>query len=251
MRIGLSGYGRMGEQIREEALRRGHEVPVIIDPLSADEKVTRRDPSGISGLVDAVIEFSVPDAALANTKACLEQGIPVVLGTTGWYDQMGELEDALKDSSAACIWSGNFSLGVNLFFRIVRAAGRIMNRFDHYDCLLHEYHHRGKADSPSGTAEMLGGILLEELDRKTSVNREALHRKIADEELHLSSSRGGSIPGTHRVMFDSEVDSVVLEHSARSRAGFAQGAVLAAEWIPGKTGLFSIDDMMKNIIEGE
>ncbi len=251
MRIGISGYGRMGELIKSKAESAGHEIPVIIDPVSTSEAVTHRELSDDVSGIDVIIDFSVPSSAVQNIAAFARAGIPSVIGTTGWYDRLEEVERIVRESNAACIWSGNFSLGVNLFFRIAEAAGKLMDRFSQYDCMVHEYHHKNKADSPSGTAEMLGTILLKQLSSKRSIVTDALDRRIADDELHVSSTRGGSIPGTHRVTFDSDVDTVVLEHTARSRAGFAEGAVLAAEWIAGRTGLFHIDDMMKNIIEGD
>ncbi len=251
MRIGISGYGRMGELIREKALAKGHTVPVVIDPVSQSDTVTHRSAREDLGAVDVIIDFSIPKAVVENVAACAEKGIPVVVGTTGWYESMEDVRKFAEAAGIGCIWSGNFSLGVNLFFHMVRAAGRVMNRFSQYDCMVHEYHHKKKADSPSGTADMIGRILLEELDRKSSVTSDSLDRAIREDELHVSSTRGGSIPGIHRVTFDSDVDTISLEHSARTRSGFAEGAVLAAEWIVGKSDFYTIDDMMKTIIEGE
>ncbi len=175
----------------------------------------------------------------------------MVIGTTGWYDRMDQVAAIVKKTGIGLIWSGNFSLGVNLFFQLVKTAGRVMNRFPQYDAMVHEYHHRRKADSPSGTAQMIGEILLDVLESKSSPVTGSPDRRIEDYEMHISSTRGGSIPGTHRVIFDSDVDTIVLEHCARNRGGFAEGAVLAAEWINGRKGFYNIDDMMLSMIGGE
>ncbi len=251
MRIGLSGYGTMGKLIRQQALAAGHEVPVVIDPLRDAPEVTHKKKPEQFPEVDVIIDFSVHGQVVDNLTWYARKGISVVVGTTGWYARMDEVKAVFGEANSGCIWSGNFSLGVNLFMRMAEAAGSIMNQFPQYDSMIHEYFHKNKTDSPSGTAEMLGNILLSVLDRKSEAVTERLDRKIADHELHISSTRGGSIPGTHRVTFDSDVDTIVLEHTARNRSGFAEGAVLAAEWIVGKKGLYTIDDMMKNIIEGE
>ena len=251
MRLGLFGYGTMGRLIRETALAKGHEVTLIIDPSSDAPEVTGGTWPVQAPSVDVMIDFSVPQEVVSHLLMSSEAQIPLVIGTTGWYDQMDEVKKICDSASAGCIWSGNFALGVHLFFRIVEAAGEVMDRFSQYDCMIHEYFHKKKADSPSGTAHMLGTLLLRQLERKTTMVTESLNRSIAPEELHVTSTRGGSIPGTHRVTFDSDVDTISLEHSARTRSGFAEGAVLAAEWIAGKTRFYTIDDMMKTIIEGE
>ena len=154
----------------------------------------------------------------------------------------------VEESDTGLIWSGNFSIGVNIFFMAVRYMSRIMDKFDHYDAFVHEYHHNQKADSPSGTALMLGNIMLDELKRKSVLITDALARKIEPQELHVSSTRAGHIIGTHSVGFDCEADSIELTHRAKGREGFALGALVAAEWIKNKQGFYHIDDMMKEII---
>lgn len=201
--------------------------------------------------LDVIIDFTEPQVVVENIERYGRLGLAAVIGTTGWYDRFDRVDAVVEKSGIGLIWSGNFSLGVNLFFYLVKHAGKIMNRFPRYDALVHEYHHRRKADSPSGTAQMLGDILIKYLDRKSQTVTAGLDRRIEENELHISSTRGGSIPGTHRVVFDSDEDTIILEHSARSRAGFAEGAVLAAEWIRGRKGLYSIDDMMHSLIGGE
>ncbi len=173
----------------------------------------------------------------------------MVVGTTGWYDRMEEVRELVERGGIGFIWAGNFSIGVNVFFNVVRTAASIFNRFDRYDPFIHEYHHREKMDSPSGTAVMTGSILLEEIERKERVVTETLRRRIAPEELHISSTRGGSVFGTHTVTFDSDVDTVEIKHTAKGRMGFATGAVTAAEWIVGRKGFFGIEEMMDEIIK--
>ncbi len=250
MRIGISGYGQMGRIIRQKALAKGFEVPEVIDPHGAAAEVTAREIASISGPLDVIIDFTHPQAVVDNIERCGQLKLPAVIGTTGWYDQMDRVAAIVEKTDIGLIWSGNFSLGVNLLFQLVETASLIMNRFPQYDAAVHEYHHRHKADSPSGTAQMLGEIIIEKLDRKKAVVHELKGRRIEEHELHLSSTRGGSIPGTHQVIFDSDVDDIILEHRARSREGFAEGALVAAQWICGRKGLFSINEMMKSVIGG-
>ncbi len=250
MRIGIAGYGRMGSIIRETALQAGHEVPVIIDPTAVAPEITGRALTAATPAVDVIIDFTTPPAVEENIERYCACKVNAVIGTTGWYDRIEAVSARVEKAGTGLIWSGNFSPGVNIFFALVKEAGRIINRFPRYDAFIHEDHHRGKADSPSGTARMLGDLLLDSLDRKGTLVTETLQRHIEDHELHISSTRGGAVPGEHRVVFDSAEDTIILEHRARNRRGFAEGAVLAAEWIRGKRGFFHIDDMMKSMIGG-
>ncbi|MBL7006718.1 MAG: 4-hydroxy-tetrahydrodipicolinate reductase [Spirochaetia bacterium] len=249
MNIAINGYGRMGRLIRKCALERGHAVTSVIDPNVDLPEVTSRVLSDQSiGDADLVIDFSIPSSALNNIEIISRAGVNAVIGTTGWYEAAGAAEKIVVEAGTGLLWSGNFSLGVNILFHLIRTAGKIMNYFPEYDAMIHEFHHSGKVDSPSGTAEMLSSILIEEIERKGEIVTDSLSRKIAPGELHVSSTRGGSIPGTHTILFDSEDDTIEITHRARNRNGFALGAVKAAEWMQGKTGFFSIDDMMKTII---
>ncbi len=251
MKIAISGYGRMGKLIREKALEAGYDVVAVIDPVSADRIVTAREISRESlQSADVVIDFTIPQVLVKNIREYTACGISVVIGTTGWYDRMDEVSQIVGDK-IGCIWSGNFSVGVHLFFHMIQKAAGLMNAFPAYDCMVHEFHHNKKADSPSGTAAMIGDILIEGLDAKSKVVPQMLDRPIEADELHVSSTRGGSIPGTHTVIFDSPVDSIELTHRARNREGFASGAVEAAKWIGGKRGFFSIDDMLQSMLGGE
>ena len=249
MNIAINGYGRMGKLIRSCALERGHSVTAVIDPFVDLPEVTSRELSIESiGSAELVIDFTIPSSALKNIEIIAQAGANSVIGTTGWYESADIAKKLVSDAGTGLLWSGNFSLGVNVLFHLVRAAGKIMNRIPEYDSMIHEYHHSGKADSPSGTAVMLSSIMLEEIERKREIVTDSLSRKILPEELHVSSTRGGSIPGTHTILFDGEEDTIEITHRARNRNGFALGAVKAAEWMLGKTGFYSIDDMMKSIL---
>ena len=247
MNIVISGYGRMGRIIEKTALGRGHSIIATIDPIASDAS-NKSLSKGLLNDVDVVIDFSVPETAINNAEIVCSANKKIVMGTTGWYSEMDKMKASTNKNESAIIWSGNFSLGVNIFFSILNKTTQIMNSFTEYDPFIHEIHHNQKADSPSGTAAMLGDILLKNIDRKTSIVSEELKRRINPEELHISSTRGGSVPGTHTVYFDSPVDTIELKHTARGREGFAAGAVTAAEWIENKTGFFNINDMMKDII---
>jgi 4-hydroxy-tetrahydrodipicolinate reductase len=250
MRIGIAGYGRMGRLIRELALASGHQVPVVIDPRSTADEVTGRVLTSKSLPLDVIIDFTEPAVVVDNIYCYAEMKVPSVIGTTGWYSSMDQVAAVVEKNETGLIWSGNFSLGVNLFCFLVREAGRIMNRFPQYDPMVHEYHHRHKVDSPSGTAQMIGEILVSTLERKKELVNNLPERSLNEHELNISSTRGGSIPGTHLVLFDSEADTISLKHSARNRSGFAEGALVAAEWIRDKKGLFDINDLMDSITGG-
>ncbi len=249
MKIAISGYGRMGHLIEQVAGKHGFDVSSTIDPVVSDARFKQINRNSLKN-VDVVIDFSTPGTAVENIRKAAAEGKNIVMGTTGWYTEKETVRKIVEDSGIGLIWSGNFSTGVNLFFRIVRSAAALFNNFDAYDPFIHEYHHNKKADSPSGTASMLGDIILDEIDRKKTAVTELLKRRIEPEELHISSTRGGSIPGTHTVTFDSDTDTIELKHTARGREGFAEGAVAAAAWIEHKKGFFDINDMMKDIIKG-
>jgi 4-hydroxy-tetrahydrodipicolinate reductase len=237
----------MGKLIHEVCKREGIDVVSIIDPKALGATHLRIDTTSMEG-VDVCIDFSSPDMVMSNLREIAKLRKSMVIGTTGWYDKEEEAKQIAKEEGIGVIWSGNFSLGMNIYFRILRDASRIMNKFSEYDVYGHETHHRMKADSPSGTASMICGIITDEIDRKSTVVYDRPAGKIAPNELHFASVRGGSVPGTHTVSFDSPFDTIELRHTARSREGFAEGAVQAARWIYGKQGFFGIDDMMESII---
>ncbi len=246
MKIALIGYGRMGRLIHEVCNQRGHSV-VTIDSQNAEAEYSRLCSEALDG-VDVCIDFTAPSAVSANVRFLAEQGKNIVMGTTGWYDRMDEISAIVAQHNIGFLYGSNFSIGVNLFFRIVRHAAALVNRFDAYDACGLEFHHRKKADSPSGTAHTLAGILLNELSRKERAVFDIVDRPIEAGELHFASVRCGSIPGTHEVVFDSEADTISLRHTVRNRQGLAFGAVMAAEWLLGKEGFFTLDDLMKELL---
>lgn len=242
MNIALIGYGKMGHEIARVA-EGVHTISLIVDPgnapaLSGAQHFKTIAEADFNG-VDVAIEFSHPSAVLQNIDGLLERKIPIIVGTTGWVEHLGDVEKKVKAHQGTLLWASNFSIGVHLFWKMVERGAELMNKFPEYDVFGHEFHHNQKADSPSGTAKTTADILVKKLDRKT--------------ELVFSSTRGGSIPGTHSVYFDSPADTIEITHTARNRSGFAMGAVKSAEWLvtqhrEGKRGLFSIDDYLKSIM---
>ena len=245
--IALIGYGKMGQLVQRFAIEKGHTITAIVDPYGGENCHKEITAEALSG-ADVCIDFSHPQSVVANIEQIAALGKNMVIGTTGWYKQMEDVKQMVAQNQVGLIWSGNFSIGVNALFRIVGYAAQVFKNLPDYDVLGHEFHHKGKADSPSGTATMLGNILLENLDRKGRLAVDKLERKIEPDEIHFSSTRGGSIPGTHLVMFDSPVDTIEIRHTARNREGFAAGALMAAEFIQGKTGFYTIDDLMDDVI---
>jgi 4-hydroxy-tetrahydrodipicolinate reductase len=232
----------MGHEIESVALARKHRVSRTFDiDTPFDQAASHRD-------LDVVIDFSVPEAVVDNIAAAARSRIPIVVGTTGWNTRIDEVKRMIAASNTAVIYAANFSLGMHLFFRIVRSAAELMDGFADYDAFIHEIHHRGKIDSPSGTALHLGEILLAAIGRKDSIEIGRSDGIIAEAALHITSTRAGVVPGTHLVGFDSPADSIELKHIARNRTGFALGAVSAAEWLVGKTGFYSVADLIDDLI---
>lgn len=249
MNIAIIGYGKMGKEIEAAAKLRNINVASIIDPESKDAMFKEITAESLEG-ADVAIDFTHPSAAVENIKKACMLKKNIVVGTTGWYERMDEVEAAVRKSGNGLIWSGNFSVGVNIFFRIAANAAKIIDKFDSYDVMVHEFHHKEKADSPSGTAAMIGKILTDNIARKNRIVTEELKRKIRPDEIHVSSTRGGHMPGTHIIDFDSFADTIELRHTVRSRQGLAIGALMAAEWLEGRKGFFTIDDFMKTVIGG-
>lgn len=231
MNIALFGYGRMGKAIEQIALERGHKITYKRD---------KDHEEGQLSAIDVAINFSVPNAALDNILEAFDHGIPVVCGTTGWLDQLEDVHQACQEKESAFLYASNFSIGVNLFFQLNQQLAKLMkNHHDHYSTHLEETHHIHKLDAPSGTAISLAeGI----------INHDPTFKKwsMVDEKgaLKISSYREGEVPGTHRITYHSSIDEIHIEHKANSRAGFALGAVIAAEWLKGKKGLYSMQDVL-------
>jgi len=258
MRVAIVGYGRMGHEIEAVLRARGHEIAAIVDPaVSGDEiAATGRDPAIradevsrelLSGC-DVAIEFSLADAVAAHVDEYARAGVACVLGTTGWLDRLPEVRRTVEASSAALVYGSNFSIGAHVFFRVAAGAGSLVKDLEEYDLLIHEMHHRGKQDSPSGTALTLAEAVLAEVPRKKRIETARLDRAPEPDELHVSSSRGGAIPGTHTLYLDSAADTIEVRHQARNRGGFAIGAVRAAEWIAGRTGIFTVDQFIDDLL---
>ncbi|MFP4330985.1 MAG: 4-hydroxy-tetrahydrodipicolinate reductase [Alkalispirochaetaceae bacterium] len=247
MKIILVGYGRMGHELAAALGRRGHELLASVDPASRE--ATHRDLSSAPlAEADGVIEFSLAEAVAANAAVYLEARLPAVVGTTGWEADLPRVVEMFENAEVGYMVGANFSIGANLFMRLAEEAARLINGIDDYDPMLLEYHHAGKADSPSGTALRTAEAVLAALDRKSSIQTEALHRQITPEELHVASVRGGAIPGTHTLTLDSAADTVEITHRARGRAGFADGAVRALEWLRGHKGYYTVDDFLTHLM---
>ncbi len=247
MRIGIIGYGKMGKEIEKAAKRKGFEVTSTIDPNNEEAKFAHINEESLKD-VDVCIDFTHPSVLIKNMELYCKLKKNVVIGTTGWYDQMDEVREMVEKAGIGCIWSGNFSIGVNMYFKIIEEAAKIVNKIHEYDIMGVEYHHNKKADSPSGTMKMIGDIIVNNVYRKEKAVYEMLDRPIRNEEVHLASVRGGSIPGVHEIVIDSPADTITITHTARTREGFATGAIMAAEFVYQKEGFFSINDLMKNIV---
>ncbi|MDP2750364.1 MAG: 4-hydroxy-tetrahydrodipicolinate reductase [Nanoarchaeota archaeon] len=246
MKIALIGYGKMGKEIQKIAVAQGMEVVSTIDPLAPDAMYKEIDAASLEG-VDVCIDFTHPSVVVNNIKKVAKFKKNIVVGTTGWYEHEEQVRKAVNDSKIGFICATNFSLGVNIFLKIVQDAAKYFDKFPDYDVAVFEEHHNKKADSPSGTAKTTAQIILDNMERKTEMT--STTEQVRPEQLHVVGLRCGAIPGEHVVVFDSEVDTVRVSHSARSRSGFAFGAVKAAEWIKNKKGYFTIDNMMEDIIK--
>ncbi|MCL2806077.1 MAG: 4-hydroxy-tetrahydrodipicolinate reductase [Treponema sp.] len=255
MNIALIGYGKMGKMIEQVALEAGHTIAAIVDPYVQGTKTAKTIADvNFDSIGDVcAIEFTQPDTAVANLIALAQRKIPVVTGTTNWHDRMDEVSKEVIKAGSSLFWASNFSIGVNMFYRIAWYAAQLANNFPEYDAGGFESHHNKKMDSPSGTAKVLAQGVLSRLDRKNKIVWETIDRKPEADELHFPSLRMGNVPGTHSLFFDSPADTIEITHTARSREGFASGAVRAAQWLCGsagsRKGIFTIDDMMKDIFK--
>ena len=255
MKIAIVGYGKMGKMVERIALDHGHTVTAIVESLPQEANPPSRAPlyraiaeAGNLHGAEAAIEFTQPGTALANIKALAEKKIPAVIGTTGWLEQIDEARRAVEQAGASLIWASNFSLGVNIFYRVAWYAAQLADSFPEYDVGGFESHHNKKLDSPSGTAKTLVEGVLARMKQKDTAVWETLNRCPQPGELHFPSLRVGSVPGTHSIFFDSPADTIEITHTARNREGFASGAIRAAQWLPGRKGFFTIDDMLKDLL---
>jgi 4-hydroxy-tetrahydrodipicolinate reductase len=237
----------MGREIETVAAARGHEVVAIIDPSERGRRVRRRIGSSELAGAEAAFEFTSPGSAEANVLALLACGIPVVCGTTGWEPDLLALTRATRKARRAAVLAPNFSIGVNLFFRLVKEAARLLGNTDRFDPFVLEAHHRGKVDAPSGTARRLADLVVEEDPHRWSVQVGVPPGGVPQGAVQVVSVRAGHETGTHTVGFDGEHDQIRLTHQARGRGGFAAGAVLAAEWLPGKRGVHGFDRVLQDL----
>jgi len=230
MKIALLGYGRMGKAIEEIALERGHEIVIRkdVDPIDVN-----------LSLADAAIDFSHPSAAFDNIKDCIDSKVAVVSGTTGWLDRFDEIKSYCEAHDGAFIYASNFSIGVNLFFNLNAHLAKMMEQINGYDVAMEEIHHVHKLDAPSGTAISLANDILENSEKKQ------WNIETADsDDLFIKVKREGEVPGTHSVSYTSAIDAIEIKHTAFNRTGFALGAVVAAEWLHGKKGVFNMKDVL-------
>lgn len=241
MKIALLGYGKMGKIIESIALERGHSIVLKIGKGNAAD-LTKEN----LAKADVAIEFSTPQTAVSHILACFKAGTPVVVGTTGWYDQMEYVSEQCKINDAGIFHASNFSLGVNLFFRLNKTLAVLMNPHKEYDVTMEEIHHIHKLDSPSGTAITIADGIISEFDRKKSWKDypNSARGYIPAEELAIVSKRIAETPGTHSVTYTSPVDQITITHEAFNRKGFALGAVVAAEWLPGRKGIFGMNELL-------
>jgi 4-hydroxy-tetrahydrodipicolinate reductase len=230
MKIALLGYGRMGKEIEKIALQRGHEI-VIKTKSDSQYNITK---------ADVAIDFSVPTSAVNNISNCIENQVPVISGTTGWLEKYNEIVDLCNQKNGAFIYASNFSLGVNIFFELNNQLAKMMNTLNDYEINLEEIHHTKKLDAPSGTAITLAEGIIENSSKSTW----ELDGEDSSETLPIISKRIEDVPGTHIVNYKSEVDTIEIKHTAHNRKGFALGAVVAAEWVLDKKGVFTMKDVL-------
>lgn len=230
MKITLIGHGAMGRLIETLATEKGHEISQVIHESDA-ELFADAIAEKLKGS-DVTIDFSVAGAVRRNVRGCILAGVPLVEGTTGWNAEIEEVEKFVSDNNGSMVYGANFSVGVNLFYKITEYAAELFAKFPEYETFIEEQHHSRKKDAPSGTALKLKEIVAQYIAK----------------DFNVSSTRAGNIPGTHRIGFDGAADQILLEHTARSREGFAAGAIIAAEWIAGKKGFFEFGEVMNEIL---
>ncbi|HEY5470714.1 MAG TPA: 4-hydroxy-tetrahydrodipicolinate reductase [Bacteroidales bacterium] len=236
MKIALIGYGRMGHEIEAIAVKRGHVIKLIVDQDNTDDL----NEANLNG-IDAAIEFSSPGAALENIKKCLELKVPVVSGTTGWLENYNKAVEICKNKNTSFIHSSNFSIGVNLLFRLNKELARQMEHYRDYSVSVEEIHHTKKLDAPSGTAITLAEGIIEQ---HSEYERWCFENDKKSNCIPIHSIREGLVPGIHTVTWDSEIDTISLRHESKNRKGLALGAVVAAEFIQNRHGIFTMDDVM-------
>ncbi len=240
-KVVLLGYGQMGKMIASLANEMGVEIVAKFDLSDNLDELDKID-------FDVAIDFTTHRAIEDNLHKILSLGKSIVIGTTGWYDKIDRFKADTEAANGSCVWGSNFSLGMQAFYKLLENSGQLINSLNDYDIGVHEIHHKLKKDSPSGSAIAIANILMDNIERKTSIEKETCHEKIDREQLHVTSSRIGSVAGTHTVYFDSDADAIELTHRAKNRTGFAKGALMAAKWISEKKGFYSFADVFDDLI---
>jgi len=244
LKIALVGTGRMGQAVEAAVRQQGvHEVVARFD--AAHPLLDARDPDALHG-ADLAIDFSAPDVALDHLHRYSFWGLSAVVGTTGWYDSLPKVREWVEEGQIGLLYAPNFSLGVAALVRALRGALPLLDRLAEYDPFVHEIHHTAKLDSPSGTALLLAETVVAGLARKARVEPETQHGRIAPDALHVTSTRAGAVFGEHTVGFDGPADQLTFRHVAKGRDAFASGALRSAEWLHGRTGLFTLDDLLED-----
>ncbi len=236
MNICIIGYGKMGKEIEKTAIARGHQVNLIIDIQNREDLISKELSSS-----DVAIDFTRPEVAMDNIRACFQAGIPIVTGTTGWYENLPDILEECSQMNQTLFYASNFSIGMNLFFNVNKYMAEIMNSVSDYEVSISETHHTQKLDAPSGTAITIADIIIKSLDRK---NNWKLTDTTSPNTIAIEAKREGDVKGFHEVKYESEIDTIKFSHLAKSRKGFAIGAVMAAEFIRDKKGVFTMNDLL-------
>ena len=235
MKIALLGYGKMGKAIEKFAQSKGHSIELIIDSKEDwDNNITKLSQ------IDVAIDFSTPNNIIENIHHCFKNNIPIVVGTTGWYQYAEELKQTCQSQNQSLIWASNFSIGVNLFFKLNRELAKLMNSYENYDVSMKEIHHTAKLDAPSGTAISLANAIIDEVERKSVWE---LGNIKSENKLMIDAQRIDPVPGTHEIKYESDIDQIQIIHTAKNRNGFALGSILAAEWVINHKGWYEFKDV--------
>lgn len=242
MDIALVGTGQMGEAVAQVAADRGHDI----GPRFHSDRPFGDAASSEVETADVAIDFSLPSLALSHIRQYCEWNLPAVVGTTGWYDEREAVAELVAEHDASLLYAPNFSMGVAIARRALEGVLPLLDQLDDYDPFVQEMHHTKKVDSPSGTAQMLGELVVEGLERKDHLETETQHQRIDDAAVHVTSTRAGTVYGEHTVGFDGPYDQITVGHRAKNRQGFAAGAVQSAEWLRERQGLFTLDDMLED-----
>lgn len=243
MNIALIGYGKMGQIIEKFAIDRNHQIVLIVDENNRDQVTVEELQQA-----DVAIDFSTPNAVLENIEFCFKANVPVVVGTTGWYEKLDDIKDECISNNHTLMYGSNYSIGVNIFFHINKLLAKAMNPYKQYEVQVEEIHHTQKLDSPSGTAITIADGIIENYDSKSDWINNVIGEDEAipkSNQLLIESHRLEDVPGTHTVLYSSEVDQIEFKHTAHSRSGFALGAIIAAEWLHDKAGFYNVKDMFK------